>query len=233
MRIKVVVESMPRCGTHYLIRNLMQSYDLGYCTIYPAAKRKGQIKRMVEINGSNFVVTFDAGATWYIQDGGHNVEWARINYVCKTHFTNPIPESSIAPKIYLWGDPLDYVWLSARMWSEKRHDPHFKLTANNEQYKKRVEPHLDRLEKWLDRITILQNAVRYEDLLYHQARSIEKIESICFRKIPIDKWIHPELKPHRIIFSGWEDKIDKGLAKYLIKRFDKYIFKGESNWAGI
>lgn len=220
MQIKVIVESMPRCGTHYLIRNLMQSFDLGYSTIYPAELRKGQVIEKL----ASFDITYDAAATWYTDDGGQNIESAKANYVCKTHFTSPMTE--IAPKIYLWGDVLDYVYLTSRLWSKQRSNPDFILTADNQHFEERVARHFDRLDNWLSRVVGLSNALRYEDLLFKPEIAVELVEKLFSAKVTADKWRAAEKKEHRIIFSGWEGKIESDLANYLIKRYSKYIWKG-------
>ena len=220
MKIEVVVESMPRCGTHYLIRNLMQIFNLGYCTIYEATKREGQIKE--KWNG--FTVTYDAGATWYIADGGKNVDKAKEHYVCKTHFMNPIFGNEEFKKIYLWGNPLDFVYLTSRLWSDKRGDPNFFLGVGNQAYKMRVEPHLDRLRDWLDRVVELPNTIRYEDFLYREALVIRQLEEIFGVVIPKKKWDAARVIDYRIIYTGWRDKIDSKIVNHVLEKVGHHVY---------
>lgn len=207
----------------------MQSLDCGYCTIYSPEVLEGQVAKTFTVRGINFNVTFDAAAEYYTLDGGKNIESAKQNYICKTHYTYAIPDAGgIAPKIYLWGDPLDHAYLTTRLWAGERENPDFLLTADNFFFRDRVEQHFDRLESWLDRIVNLPNAVRYEHLVFgYFWREIARIEIYLQEKLKEKFKLlfdFPEICKHRIVYSGWRNKIDTPVARYIEKRFDKYIW---------
>ena len=196
IEIKCVVESQPRSGTDYTMRNLMGVYNWGYASTF-----------------------FDRGAKSIFHRLSFKEKIGVNGYVAKTHFTTPLyyPEYRYVKTIYL----ISYIYDSYYSWGKMlaNGDNGYRLLDGSKEWQV-LKGYIALNKKWLEFIKD-KFIVKYEDYYINFTNTVDRIKQyigggdIKYFALPI--------KNRSRLFWGqcdWTDHFDRKVFDYL-----KYHFR--------
>lgn len=139
--VRLIFETQPRSGTHYVIDNLTRLAGLGYASV------------------------FHSGAEGLkpSQDGRYSFVPGAEGYLIKAHFTRPLhfPEYRYLPVVFQVGYPFDCLHSLAKMISDRPDDPEFRLRSDSREWHT-IRSYFPLNLQWLDYVAD-RETFRYED----------------------------------------------------------------------
>ena len=201
LNIRLILETQPRCGTGYTIRNLQNSLGLGYATTF-------------RVEGG--LTTKDGLAMYKPKECN--------GYVVKAHFTKTLhyPQYRFIPTLFLIGYFSDTYYRWARMIANQKHD------LRDEYFLKYDSPEWSTIQayiplhlKWLTFIRD-KSFIRYEDYFINFDGVMNIFESLLGTRP--DNWEKPMQITNRLYWTRKPEKVmDQKVQATLDKEFANHI----------
>jgi len=199
--IRLVLETQPRCGTDYTIKNLRKSFGFGYASVF---------------SDEGDMLTQDGLMSYRPQDCN--------GYVVKSHFTKTLhyPQYRYCPTLFLVGFFPDTYYRWARMYAgvnSADRDSYFLRTDSPEWA--RVQGYIPLHCQWLDYIR-KKDYIRYEDYYNDFEGVMDTFEDLLGERP--SGFEQPRLIKSRTYWSGeYERYMDATVWSLLQAEFESHL----------
>lgn len=198
--IRLIIESQPRSGTHYTLKNMLKRGDLGFASAFEERDSK---------------VTPDGLVSY--RPGDHPG-----GYVAKAHFAKNLhfPAYRFVPVMFLVSYFFDTYCSWGKLLIKAKDENDYRLLSHSTEWSI-LKGHFSLHCKWLDYIRD-KFLVRYEDYFTDFEKTVRRIEGFCGLTLP--DFEPPRPNPERCYWSGdYAARMDQEVYATLRETFSPYI----------